>query len=104
MVFDAWVSPTAVQLRLLVAIAKARKMRAEGRELVTRERTTESMGRPPLPSSYVKFEESIPMIPDHFLRDYLKEDLTYRDFRTWLMRGRSTLKRSILQDENCLQS
>ena len=48
-----------------VLSAEARKMRAEGRELVTRERTTEkSMGRPPLPSSYVKFEVSIPMIPD----------------------------------------
>ena len=36
---------------------------------------------PPLPSSYVQFEESIPMILDLVLRDYLKEDLTYRDFR-----------------------
>ena len=50
-VSDAWVSPTAVELRLLVAIAKARKMRAEGGVLVTHERATESMERPPIPSS-----------------------------------------------------
>ena len=30
MVSDAWVSPTTVELRLLVATAKARKMRADG--------------------------------------------------------------------------
>ena len=78
---DARVSPTAVDLRLLVVIAKSRKMRAEGCELVTRERTTDSMAKPPLPSSYVKLEESIPMVPDPFLRDYLKEDLTYQDCR-----------------------
>ena len=80
MVSDAWASPTSVELRLPIAIAKARKMRAEGRVLVTRERATESMERPPLPSSYVKLEESIPMILDPVLREYLKETLTYRDF------------------------
>ena len=45
MVLDAWVSPTAVELNILVAIAKACKMQAEGRTLVTRERTTASMGK-----------------------------------------------------------
>jgi hypothetical protein len=43
MVLDAWVSPTAVELEIPVAIAKARKMQAEGRTLFTRERTTASM-------------------------------------------------------------
>ena len=43
MVLDAWVSPTAVELKIPVAIAKARKMQAEGRTLVTRERTTASI-------------------------------------------------------------
>ena len=78
MVSDAWVSPTAVELRLPIAIAQARKMRAESRAPFMRERATESMERPPLASSYVKLEESIPMILDPVLRDYLKECLTYR--------------------------
>ena len=43
MVLDAWVSPTAVELNIPVAIANARKMQAEGRTLVTRGRTTASM-------------------------------------------------------------
>ena len=45
MVLDAWVSPTAVELKIPVAIAKARKMQAEGRTLVTRERTTANMDK-----------------------------------------------------------
>ena len=65
-----------------ITYSKSRKDRVEGRELVTRERTTESMAKKlPLPSSYVKFEESIPMVPDPVLRAYLKGDLTYQDFR-----------------------
>ena len=65
-------APTAVELKLPVAIEKSRKMPAEGRSLVTCERTTESMAKPPLPSSYVKFDESTPMVPDPVLRGYLK--------------------------------
>ena len=60
MVSDAWVSPTTVELKLPVAISKSQKMLAEGRSLVTRERTAESMAKPPLPSRYSKYEESIP--------------------------------------------
>jgi hypothetical protein len=43
MVLGARVSPTAVELKILVASAEARNMQAEGRTLVTRERTTASM-------------------------------------------------------------
>jgi hypothetical protein len=81
MVRDAWVSPTAVELKIPVAIAKARNMQTEGRTLVTRERTTGSMLSPPFPSCYIKLGESIPMVPDPVLRDYLKEDLTYSEYR-----------------------
>ena len=56
-------------------------MLVEGRSLVTRERTTESMDKPPLQSSYVKYEENMSMVPDPVLRGYLKVDLTYQDFR-----------------------
>ena len=78
---DDWISRAAVELNIPVAIAKARRMQSEGRTLVTRERTTGSMLSPPYHSSYVKFEESIPMVPDPVLRDYLKEDLTYSEYR-----------------------
>ena len=59
-----------------VAVAKARRMQAEGRTLVTRERTAASTLVPPFPSRYVKFAESIPMVPDPVLRDCLNESLT----------------------------
>ena len=81
MVHDAWMSPTAVELRIPTAIAKARKMQAEGRTLVTRERSTSGTLIPPFPSRYVKFAESIPMVPDPVLRDYPNESLTYREYR-----------------------
>ena len=38
MVHDAWMSPTAVELQIPTVIVKARKMQAEGRILVMRER------------------------------------------------------------------
>ena len=56
-------------------------MQIEGRTLVTRERTTGIMLSPPFPSSYIKFEESMPMVPDPVLRDYLKEDFTFSEYR-----------------------
>ena len=74
-------SPTAVELQIPTAIVKARKMQAEGRILVTRERSTSSTTVPPFPSRYVKFAESIPMVPDPVLRDYLNESLTYSEYR-----------------------
>ena len=40
MVHDAWMSPTAVELQIPTAIVKARKMQAEGRSLVTRQRSS----------------------------------------------------------------
>ena len=54
MAHDAWVSPTAVELKIPTAIAKARRMQAEGRTLVTRERSTSGTLIPPFPSRYVK--------------------------------------------------
>ena len=69
-VHDAWMSPTAVELNNPAAIAKARRMQSEGRTLVTRERAASSTLVPPFPSRYVKFAESIPMVPYPVLRDY----------------------------------
>ena len=54
MVHDAWMSPTAVELQIPTAIVKARKMQAEGRTLVTRERSTSGALIPPFPIRYVK--------------------------------------------------
>ena len=56
-------------------------MQSEGRTLVTRERTASSTLVPPFPSRYVKFAESIPIVPDPVLRDYLNESLTYSEYR-----------------------
>ena len=81
MVHDAWMSHTAVELQIPTAIVKARKMQAEGRILVTRERSTSGTTVPPFPSRYVKFAESIPMVHDPVLRDYLNESLTYSEYR-----------------------
>ena len=80
-VLGAWASPTAMDLKILVAVAKARNMQAEDRKLVTRERTTDSKFLVPLPSSYVRYQESILIIPDSVLQDYLKKDLTYSDYK-----------------------
>ena len=55
MVHDAWMSPTAVELNMSTAIAKARKMQAEGRTLVTRERSTSGALIPPCSTRYGKF-------------------------------------------------
>ena len=73
MVHASWMSPTVVELQMPTAIVKARKMQAEGRILVTRERSTSSTFIPPFPSRYINFAESIPMVPDPVLRDYLNE-------------------------------
>ena len=81
MVHDAWMSPTAVELTIPTAIAKARKMQAEGRILVTRERSTSGALIPPFPTRYITFAERIPMVPDPVLRDYLHESLTYSEYR-----------------------
>ena len=81
MVHDAWMSPTAVELNIPTAIVKARKMQAEGRTLVTRERSTSGTLIPPCPSRYIKFVESSPVVPDPVLRDYLHESLTYSEYR-----------------------
>ena len=72
MVHDAWMSPTAVELQIPIAIVKARKMQAEGRIIVTRERSTSGTSVPPFPTRYVKFAESIPMVIDPVLRDYFE--------------------------------
>lgn len=85
MVRGAWVLPVAVELNIPFAVAKARKMQVEGRSLATCELTANRMLSPPFPSSYIKFEESIPMVPYPVLRDYLKEDLTYSEYRVCLI-------------------
>ena len=80
-VHNAWISPTAVELKIPAAIAKARRMQSEGRSLVTRERTAASTLVPPFLSRYVKFAESIPMVPDPVLRGYFNESLTFSEYR-----------------------
>ena len=57
-VHDAWMPPTAVELQIPTAIVKARKMQAEGRILVTRERSTSGTLVPPFPTRYVKFAKT----------------------------------------------
>ena len=99
MVHNAWMSPTAVELQIPTAIVKARKMQAEGRILATRERYTSGTLIPPFLSRYVKLVESIPMVPDPVLRDYLNESLTYSEYRDLAHLCRSILKRSIPQAE-----
>ena len=79
MVDDAWISPKVGELNLPVAVATIRSKRAEGFQFVTRERTTDSKYVVPPPSSYVRYRESLPMLPDPVLQDYLKEDLTYSE-------------------------
>ena len=81
MVHDFRTSPTAVEIKNPTAIAKARRMQAEGRTLVTRERSTSSSLVPPFPSRYAKFAESIPMVPYPVLRGYMNESLTYSEYR-----------------------
>ena len=67
MVHDAWMSPTAVELTMPTAVAKARRMQAEGRILVARERSTSGQLVPPCSSRYVEIVESIFMAPDPVL-------------------------------------
>ena len=81
MVHDAWMLPTAVELHIPTAIVEARNMQAEGRILVTRERSTSGTLVSPFPTRYVKFVESIPMVLDPVLRDYLNESLAYNEYR-----------------------
>ena len=78
-VVGAWVSPAGVALILPVAVATIRNKRAESFQFVTRERTTESKYLVPPLSSYVRYRESLPMLSDLVLQDYLKEDLTYSE-------------------------
>ena len=97
MVADAWVSPAVVALNHPVAIANIRNKRAAGFQIVTRERTTNGKYRVPPPSRYVLYRESLPMVPDPVLQDYLKQDLTYWETMTWLNSGRSIQPRNIRQ-------
>ena len=83
MVHDAWMSPTVVELQIPTTSVKARNMQAEGHTLVTREHSTSGALIPPLSTRYVKLAESIPMVPDPVLRDYLNESLTYRSIGTF---------------------
>ena len=68
-----------VELKLPATIANIRSKRVVGILLVTRERTTyiKYVVRPP--SSYVRYPESLPILPDPVLQDYLKEDLTFAE-------------------------
>jgi hypothetical protein len=66
MVADSWVSPEAVNQKLPVSLANYRGKQATGFQLVTRERTTHSKFDLPLPSSYIIYQESLPIIPDPF--------------------------------------
>ena len=69
MVADAWISPTTVALNLPVAVATIRSKRAEGFQFVTCERRTDSKYVVPPPPSYVRYRESLPMLPDPVLED-----------------------------------
>ena len=59
MVADSWVSPEAIKQMLPVALASMRSKKAAGFQLVTRERRTESKFVVPLPSSYIRYQESL---------------------------------------------
>jgi hypothetical protein len=82
MVLDAWVLPTAVELKIPVAIAKSRKMQAQGCELVTRGRTTTTMENHlylfPTMSS---LRRASPWSRIQSFGNLRKEDLTYSDYR-----------------------
>ena len=77
-VADSWVSLEVIKQRLPVATTNMSREKAPGFQLVTREFTTESKFVVPLPSSYIPYQESLPMIPDPVLQYYLKEDLAYK--------------------------
>ena len=69
MMANAWVSPEVVALRLAVAVAIQCSKRAEGIPMVTRKRTTDSKYVVPPPSSYFRYRENLPILPDCVLRD-----------------------------------
>ena len=66
----AWVSPAVVALKPPVAVATTRSKRAEGFQFVTHERTTDNKYVVPPPSTYVRYQESLPTVPDSLLQDY----------------------------------
>ena len=79
MMADARISPETVELKLPLAVATIRSKRAEGIQFITRERTTDNKYVVPPPSTYVRYRESLPMLPDPVLQANLKEDLTYSE-------------------------
>ena len=81
MMVDAWMPPEVVELKPPVAVATIRSRRAEGIPFVTRERTTHSKYVVPPPSSYVRYQEKSPMLPDLVLQDSVQEDLTYSEHK-----------------------
>ena len=89
--------PTAVEHQIPTAIVHARKMQAEGRILVTRERSTSGTFIPPFPSRYVKFAKSTPMVLDPVLRDCLNESLTYSEYRDLAHMWQKYTERNILK-------
>ena len=72
MVADAWISPTALSLKLPSTIVALRDKKTAGIPIVTRERVTNNIYVVPPPSNYVRYRESLPMVPDPVLQDYLK--------------------------------
>ena len=78
MVVEVWISSVVVSLRLPVAVATLRDKTSAGIPIVTRERVTDIKYIAPPPSSYARYRDIFPMVPDPVLQDYLKEDLTYR--------------------------
>ena len=76
---DAWLSREVVALKLPVAVATIRSKRAEGIPMTSRERTTHGKYVVPPPSSYVRYRESRPMLPDPVLQYHLKEDFSYSE-------------------------
>ena len=75
----AWESKAVVDLKLSAAIANIRSKLVAGIPLVTRERTTYSKYVVRPPSSYVCYRESLPILPDPLLQDYLAEDLSFSE-------------------------
>ena len=77
MMADARVSQEAVVLKLPIAIANIRSKLSASIPLVTRARTTYNTYVVPPPSNYVRYNESLPMLPNPVLHRLSKEDRTF---------------------------
>ena len=94
MATEAWISPTAFSLQFPSAVAALCGQQTAGIPVVTRERITDNKYVVTPPSSYVRYRESLPMVPDPVLQDYLKDNITYTKIKHWPRHGQ------LMQQEN----